>query len=384
MKIIIKILIGVLALVLAAIGGLYLTGNGMLLTIFWATTMGGPSLPFDETEAVEPPSYSDPDNWAALPSRVGVEDMIPKGIGDVDIQGSAPVDVFFVHPTGFLRGKSWTYSMDKNSATEENTQWMMANQASPFNGCCNVYAPRYRQANIFSYFQEEEVRDQVLGFAYQDVRRAFEYFIANFSEGKPFILASHSQGTHHSSRLLQELIDGTELSQRMVAAYIIGGTIQRKIFDDMKTVTLCDSPTDLHCAIHWDTWSEDVIDTEMPGVAENVCINPLSWRLNGGLTQKSSHLGAVVASGVFQVELSGSDVATGVAFDPLGSPIKNMLRAQCKEGALYISDQTSTPFGEQGGSFGGGKYHGLDYPVFHMDIRENAKERVQEYLNRSG
>ena len=26
----------------------------------------------------------------------------------------------------------------------------------------------------------------------------------------------------------------------------------------------------------------------------------------------------------------------------------------------------------------------LDYPVFHMDIRENAKERVQEYLNRSG
>ena len=384
MKIIIKILIGVLALVLVGVGGLYLTGNGMLLTIFWATTMGGPSLPFDETEAVEPPSYSDPDNWAALPSRVGAEDMIPKGIGDGDIQGSAPVDVFFVHPTGFLRGKSWTYSMDKNSATEENTQWMMANQASPFNGCCNVYAPRYRQANIFSYFQEEEVRDQLLGFAYQDVRRAFEYFIANFSEGKPFILASHSQGTHHSSRLLQELIDGTELSQRMVAAYIIGGTIQRKIFDDMKTVTLCDSPTDLHCAIHWDTWSEDVIDTEMPGVAENVCTNPLSWRLNGGLTEKSSHLGAVVASGVFQVELSGSDVATGVAFDPLGSPIKNMLRAQCKDGALYISDQTGTPFGEQGGSFGGGNYHGLDYPVFHMDIRENAKERVQEYLNRSG
>ena len=384
MKIIIKILIGVLALVLAAIGGLYLTGNGMLLTIFWAMTMGGPSLPFNESEAAEPPSYSDPDNWAALPSRIGVEDMIPKEIGDVDIQGSAPVDVFFVHPTGFLRGNSWTYSMDKNSAAEENTQWMMANQASPFNGCCNVYAPRYRQANIFSYFQEEEVRDQVLGFAYQDVRRAFEYFITNFSDGKPFILASHSQGTHHSSRLLQELIDGTELSQRMVAAYIIGGTIQHKIFDDMKTVALCDSPTDLHCAIHWDTWSEDVIDTEMPGVAENVCTNPLSWRLNGGLTEKSSHLGAVVASGVFQVELSGSDEATGVTFNPLGSPIKNMLRAKCKEGALYISDQTDTPFGEQGGSFGGGNYHGLDYPVFHMDIRENAKDRVLAYLNRSG
>ena len=52
MKIIIKILIGVLALVLAAIGGLYLTGNGMLSTIFWATTLRGPNLPFDKSEAV--------------------------------------------------------------------------------------------------------------------------------------------------------------------------------------------------------------------------------------------------------------------------------------------------------------------------------------------
>ncbi len=31
-------------------------------------------------------------------------------------------------------------------------------------------------------------------------------------------------------------------------------------------------------------------------------------------------------------------------------------------------------------AFGGGNYHGLDYPVFHMDIRENAKLRVQTFL----
>ena len=70
MKIVVKILIGALALVLATIGGIYLIGKGMLLTIFWATIMGGLNLPFDETEAVEPPRYSDLDNWAALPSRL--------------------------------------------------------------------------------------------------------------------------------------------------------------------------------------------------------------------------------------------------------------------------------------------------------------------------
>jgi len=54
----------------------------------------------------------------------------------------------------------------------------------------------------------------------------------------------------------------------------------------MKTVTLCDSPTELHSAIHWYAWSEDVIDTAVAGVAENVCTNSLSLRLNGGLTEK--------------------------------------------------------------------------------------------------
>jgi hypothetical protein len=42
-----------------------------------------------------------------------------------------------------------------------------------------------------------------------------------------FIIASHSQGTHHSIRLLAEEIDGTDLYSRMVGAYIIGGTISK-------------------------------------------------------------------------------------------------------------------------------------------------------------
>jgi hypothetical protein len=168
----------------------------------------------------------------------------------------------------------------------------------------------------------------------------------------------------------------------MVAAYIIGGTIQRKVFDDMTTVALCDGPVDLGCAIHWDTWSEAVIETEMPGVAGNVCTNPLSWKLDGGLVDRSFHQGAVVSSGIFQVEMWGDDIAAGVIFEPLAEPIPKMLQAQCKDGALYITDQTGTPFGEQGGSFGGGNYHGLDYPVFHMDIRENSKLRVAAFLGK--
>ena len=148
----------------------------MLLTAGWAVAFGGPSLPFDASDTAAPPDYADAANWAALPQRIGVEDSIPAGIGDTDIQATAPVDVFFIHPTGYLAGDSWTFSMDPNTKAEENTQWMMANQASAYNGCCKVYAPRYRQANIFAYFRGDDIRKQALGFAYQDVRALFNTF----------------------------------------------------------------------------------------------------------------------------------------------------------------------------------------------------------------
>jgi hypothetical protein len=380
MKILRGFFIGWSLLLLLIVAVLFATGNGTMLTLGWAYLLGGPSEPFDPADAVQPPDYDREENWAALPTRQGVEDRMPAGISDPDLQGRAPVDVFFIHPTGYLQGNSWTFSMDANTSTEENTQWMMANQASSFNGCCNVYAPRYRQANIFAYIRGTDVRDQVLAFAYTDVARAFDYFLAEYSQGRPFIIASHSQGTHHGARLLKEKIDGTVLAERLVAAYIIGGGIASSDFDNMQDIGLCRDATDLHCAVHWDTYSEAVIDQPLPDNVGNVCVNPLNWTVNGGLASKQEHAGAVPVSGEFQMDLAGSDEATGMVFEPLEAPIANMLQAQCKDGVLFISDQSDTPFGNTGGSFGGGNYHGLDYPVFHMDIRQNAKLRVATFL----
>jgi hypothetical protein len=181
-------------------------------------------------------------------------------------------------------------------------------------------------------------------------------------------------------RLLKDKIDGTPLVVRLVAAYIIGGGLSNSQFDDMQEVEVCNSATDLHCAVHWDTYSEVALDEELPDRLGNVCVNPLTWRRDGGLAGRDQHAGAVPVSGSFQVALSGADVASGVVFEPLGAVIPNMLEAQCKDGVLYITDQSDTQFGKVGGSFGGGNYHGLDYPVFHMDIRENAKLRVAAYF----
>ena len=373
------ILVAVLMLALAAIIG---SGNGSLIGQTWAIMFGGPSLPFDTSNAVSPPDYSESSNWAALPEIQGIEDITPAGVSNTVIQGQSPVDVFFIHPTGLLQGKDWVSSLDPNSATMENTKWMMANQASAYNGCCNIYAPRYRQASLFVYLKDPSVREEGLAFAYQDVARAFDYFLENHNHGRPFIIASHSQGTHHATTLLQERIAGTELARRMVAAYTIGGSTPQSAVDAMEGIEVCDGATELGCVIHWDTFNESFIDQSVSESQGNVCVNPLSWRVNGGLADKSLHKGGVEEAGSFQISLGGDDVATGIIFNSLGEPIPNALQAQCKGGILYVTDQSDTVLGGSAAALPGGSYHLLDYPLFHMDIRENVNLKVAEYLDR--
>ena len=70
------------------------------------------------------------------------------------------------------------------------------------------------------------------------------------------------------------------------------------------------------------------------------------------------------------MDLTGDDNPKGETFGPLESPIKQYVQAQCKNGILFASDQTGTRFQGFGGSQG--NYHGLDFALFYMDIRENA------------
>ena len=379
MKWIFRIGLAALLLLVVAIAGLFATGDGLAVRFLVAALIGTPTGDFDPAEAAAAPDYSDAVNWAALPEHTDLADRAPAGVRVGFEPGEAPVDVFFIHPTGFINGGSWTWSMDPNSASEENTRWMLVNQASVFNGCCNVYAPRYRQASIYAYFQPDTVLDEILDFAYGDVERAFDYFLEHFNDGRPFILASHSQGTDHSIRLLEQRLEGAPEAKRMVAAYLIGGELPRTRFEALSGITLCDRPAALRCAVHWDTYSEALIDEGIERLEGNVCTNPLSWRLAGGRVEADAHRGAVPISGTFQLPMLGDDGPSGMMFPALEAPIPQAVAAECRAGVLYVTDQTGSALEAQA-SLGDGNYHGLDYPLFHMDIRENAQLRVEAYL----
>ncbi len=367
-----KIVFLILGLIAVLVISLWLIGpvNAML----WITK---PHHSFNEDERISPPDYSDPKNWAAHPDIDDLSDSRPEGVEKDTLLEQ--VDVFFIHPTGFLRGSHWNSMMDPSSATEENTQWMMINQASCFSDA-NVYAPRYREATIYSFFDlEGEDEQSALQLAYDDVARAFDYYISNENQGKPFVIASHSQGSFHGLKLLKNKIDGTPLLKRLVAAYIIGmSTVTRKAVDELKDIFVCNQATETGCIIHWATFAEG--SPVNPGWgASMICVNPLNWSYNGGHETADRHKGYVLSSGEFNLRFAGKDEAGGTIFMPLDPPIVGHTFARCEEGRLLVK-----PIEGASEAMGEGNYHGYDYQLFHMDIRQNLSDRTRAYFQLRG
>ena len=373
MKFVLRALAVIVALLAAAAAAIYFTGN--LRTVI--VMIGKPHHGWDLAYKAPAPDYANASAWAALPSAPGGTALVPAGVAP-----PAPnpgVDVFFVHPTGYITGGDWNSPLDPNTRTEENTRWMMANQASVFNGCCAIYAPRYRETSIYRYVSAPpDIAKKAADFAYADVDRAFTYFIEHYSKGRPFIIASHSQGTEHAFRLIRERIDATPLEGQFVAGYLIGLDVTDKQAAALKTIHVCATATDLRCIVHWATFGEGFARPQFDTKDKLVCVNPLNWQRDGGLAPKSASAGAVPITGEFALNFIGSDAAQGTRFGPLGAPLKGWTWAACRNGLLVVADQSGGPFAKV--DLGGKNYHGLDYPLFAMDIRENAKARVNAWV----
>lgn len=387
-----------------ALGVVVVAGVGLYVfrvpLLFLALSFLGPSEPFDAADQPAGPDYASAGAWLARPETQDLADYAPAGIEravaqageaetpDVATQGTGagdkPVDVFFVHPTTYLHGEHWIDPLASGTSTEENTRWVLANQASAYNGCCNVYAPRYRQTSIYAFLALQGAKGQeVLDFAYRDVERAFDHFVSQLSQGRPFILAAHSQGTIHLRKLLRQRIHGTPLASRMVAAYLIGGGVNLEELAEMPDLPSCRSATDVGCVVGWQTYGPDGRAFEIERGRTTLCTNPLSWQVNEEPAPASANLGAVVPSGSFNIAFRGEDRARGVQFEPLGAPLPGHTGAQCKRGMLMVDDQAGSRFAIYAGP-DPDNYHGLDYALFYMNIRTNAQARVDAYLARGG
>lgn len=309
-----------------------------------------PSHTFDEEQRPSKPDYQVDTTWAALPSKKDGADVSPQGT-DLDQQDLAGVDVFFIHPTTLYSSSRWNQDLNDEEVNALTDGLVLNNQASVFNNCCSIYAPRYRQATLYSFFEENENSKQALDLAYQDVAVAFDNFLARRQQGRPFILASHSQGSLHLDRLLKEKIHNQELLELMIAAYPVGFPI-----DGSNGIDICKSASQLHCQVTWNSLGPDA--SSYRDTSNDICVNPISWNHDESLATADKHLGAVSFQATAAIE-------------------KNILNAQCQGGRLIITDIKSDNFSE--GSLGKDNFHIHDYSFFHMDLRNNLKEKLAAF-----
>lgn len=372
-----KILIGIAVLALAAGTAAYVYRDQIGMMIAFSRLK--PEHSFAEAPPPAAPDYSQPQSWAALPDRKDAADVVPSA--DVqDRQATAEVDVFFVHPTTFFGTAAWNQSLDDGSTNQLTDAFVLRGQASVFNSCCKIYAPRYRQATIYSFMDNTGSGSAALKLAYEDVERAFDYFIEHYNQGRPFILASHSQGSVHVRTLLEKRITGTPLRERLVAAYPIGFGIDRdEMAKAVPDVPVCESADQIGCAVTWNAIGPQA--AKFGDSSKSICVNPLTWHADGAAAEASLNLGGVAYPGTFEGTLA--DVK-GVPPDFVNAkPVVEVgvADAQCIDGMLRVMDIHSQNYSAR--PMGRDNYHIYDYNLFHMNLRKNVETKVAKYLAKS-
>ncbi len=367
----------------------------------WVKTIE-PKAPFSKETTPAAPDYADIDHWAAHPKKFSKALLTPEGIATTP-SSDLKVDVFFIHPTCFFGTQSWNMPLGHQTAYDIIKELILPGQASAFNGVGRIYAPHYRQATFYSFIQPNFNSRKALELAYDDVARAFDYFIENANEGRPFILAAHSQGALHLTRLLEEKIENNSgLRQRFIAAYPIGFRFPKnkfgKAFHHLKPAQ---SATDLQVVINWDSYVDSgrpmhLLDKVEMWYTNNkwkrrawkrpICINPLSWTASNDSAAASQNLGAVhtvLASGAKRPTWENFTSDEGVDIETIGlsAPFKEEVSAKVgRDGFLYHSKPKHRIFSLS--LLPGGNYHMYDYALFYMNIRQNAIDRANAYFER--
>lgn len=305
------------------------------------------------------PDYSDLKYWAALPTQIDSADAVPVKEWK-DEQANAGVDVFYIYPTTYTgkRGQhDWNASTDDTKLNLVTDMYPIRYQASLFNGAGRIYAPRYRQAHLNCFFTEKHSdASKALDLAYQDVRSSFQYYLQHFNHGRPFIIASHSQGTFHAKRLLREFVDGKPLEKQMVVSYLVGLTVPSDYF---KSIHPCASPTETDCYCTWRTFREGYVPKKLHFPDSNIIVtNPVSWSLDQPACKQEVQMGGVLKD--------------------FNKVYPRLVRTTVHEDLLWVN-KPKFPW-----SFLLTKknYHVADYNFFYSDVRHNAQERVKAYLQK--
>jgi pimeloyl-ACP methyl ester carboxylesterase len=301
--------------------------------------------------------YSQSSHWLSLPAPV------------------KPVDVFYVYPTVWYKldpAESNICAID-NRIMLAGSLAAYARQATAFETAGNVYAPYYRQADaIYTLSMPEADRWNIIkGTPAQDVTDAFKYYIEHFNNGRPFILAGHSQGSNVILVLLSEYMrDNPEIYKRMVAAYVTGYPVTARFLSDNPHLKFAEGPNDTGIIISYNTQSPAVLPGHNLVVANNIglVINPISWTREETLATVAEGLGSFMP-------------------DPITKEYKKIYQyADAKidkvQGVLICSTADDNALTPKDSPMGPGVYHSYDISFYYYNLRANAENRANKFLGK--
>lgn len=338
----------------------------LILTLFLSSLIVGCGT--DNSDAID---YSKSENWLSLPAKTDL---------------THNVDVFYVYPTEYFATTPEDPLIgpinDPGMVTGAKSAFQK--QATAFETIGNIYAPYYRQADairVLSLPTIEDVYGVISGIPASDVTAAFDYYIQNYNNGRPFILASHSQGSTVVALLLQDYMKHHPLVyRRMIAAYAIGWTFNQDYFDQNPHLKFANGPDDTGVIISYNTQGP-VFTGKNPVVFPGaMAINPITWTIGGELASAAQNLGSLRLN------------ASGDVIIPVQADVKNFADAQIthidadtskvdpSSNTVVVLCSTVNPAKIDSKPFNG-FYHNFDYPFYYEDIRVNAANRTARFMS---
>jgi hypothetical protein len=328
-----------------------------------------PTATFEAQPPVVPSAYADPKMWLARPGDPNSPALwTPTGYTPAATPEAA---IFYIHPTSYLKGTRWNAPLDDEEANAYATLFLRS-QATAFNEVGAIWAPRYRQATFGAFLTTQAEAQKALDLAYGDVVVAFDQFLKEAGD-RPIILAGHSQGGLHLTRLLRDRIAGTPLAKRVVAAYVIGWPVSKSADLPRMGLAECTTADQAGCILSWQSFAEpadpklllDAYDATsgFTGAPRKdtamICTNPITGTADAA-APATANLGTLIPA----KDLGSATIAPG------------LIGARCEgRGLLMIG----APPDLGGYVLPGNNYHVYDYSMFWANVRADAARRLASF-----
>lgn len=302
--------------------------------------------------------YSKTENWLSLP-----------------VNGSKNVDVFYVYPTAWYKidPTEPNFCAVDHPMMQIGSQRAFDRQATAFETAGNIYAPYYRQADAgYTLSLPTDERWAVIdSIPAKDVIAAFDYYINNYNNEKPFILVGHSQGAQVLLILLSKYMSHhPDVYARMVCAYVIGYPVTTGYMNANPFLKFAEGADDTGVIVSYNTQSPSVAPGANIVMANDIglVINPINWKRDQTPATAEESLGSYMP-----VDDQGRFGFTPHFADARINSAKGVIEcSSVDENAMY---QISSAMGP-------GVYHSFDISFYYYNLRENAQLRADCFLEK--